>query len=142
MCKNQMANEKMSEEQQMVRYIVKWIIIAIALLIALIGLNMYYGPQYNVYQKSLNGQALLQEAQFTREIRVAASKAQLESAENEAKANKILAESLSPMLIQYEWVRAQEGKEAGNKTFVYIPTNSTSGLPMGLPATEATRLNK
>jgi hypothetical protein len=110
-------------------------------LVCIAGL-MFGLPQYGVWTKTLEGKGALQAAEYTRQTRIIESEAQLKAAENEAKANKILSESLTPNVIQYEWIRSQEKDHAGDRTIIYIPTNPNSGVPIGLPVTESQRLNK
>lgn len=120
-------------------------IIVIILAVILIG-----WPNYNVWQSSLRGKAILEQAEYTRKVRIAEAKAKQESAELEAQAdisrakgtaeaNRILGETLSPTLLQYQYIRMleEQGDNAGEKTVIYIPTQN--GLPV-LPQTEAGRL--
>jgi regulator of protease activity HflC (stomatin/prohibitin superfamily) len=120
--------------------------------ILLISLILFAAPNYKVYSQTLNGKALLQEAEYTRQTRVLEAKA--ESAELEgqaiitrasaqAEANKTINESLSPEVLQYQFLEilAENGGK-GDSTIIYVPTNSETGVPIGLPLPEAMRLQK
>ena len=51
--------------------------------ISVIGLVVFYligGPQYNVWQQSLNGKAELQKAEYTRQVAVLEAQAKMDSA--------------------------------------------------------------
>lgn len=109
--------------------------------IALIALYLIGGPQYNVWQQSLNGKAELQKAEYTRQVAVleaqakmdSASKlaeAEVERAKGVAEANRIIGDSLkdNPRYLQYLYITGlQEGSEKGNRT-IYVPTEG--GLPI------------
>lgn len=109
------------------------------------GLFLIGGPQYNIYSKTQNGRAMLQEAESTRQVRVYEAKAKKEAAvleadaevaraEGVAKANKIIGDSLkgNPEYLKYLYITGlqdQEGKQ-GEKTVVYIPTDGLVPLPI------------
>ena len=109
--------------------------------LALIAFYLIGGPQYNVWQQSLNGKAELQKAEFTRQVAVleaqakmdSASKlaeAEVERAKGVAEANRIIGDSLkdNPRYLQYLYITGlQEGSEKGNRT-IYVPTEG--GLPV------------
>ena len=109
--------------------------------LALIALYLIGGPQYNVWQQSLNGKAELQKAEYTRQVAVleaqakmdSASKlaeAEIERAKGVAEANRIIGDSLkdNPRYLQYLYITGlQEGSEKGNRT-IYVPTEG--GLPV------------
>jgi regulator of protease activity HflC (stomatin/prohibitin superfamily) len=112
--------------------------------VSVIGLIAFYligGPQYNVWQQSLNGKAELQKAEYTRQVAVleaqakmdSASKlaeAEIERAKGVAEANRIIGDSLkdNPRYLQYLYITGlQEGSEKGNRT-IYVPTEG--GLPV------------
>jgi regulator of protease activity HflC (stomatin/prohibitin superfamily) len=112
--------------------------------VSVIGLIAFYligGPQYNVWQQSLNGKAELQKAEYTRQVAVleaqakmdSASKlaeAEVERAKGVAEANRIIGDSLkdNPRYLQYLYITGlQEGSEKGNRT-IYVPTEG--GLPV------------
>lgn len=112
--------------------------------ISAIGLIAFYligGPQYNVWQQSLNGKAELQKAEYTRQVAVleaqakmdSASKlaeAEVERAKGVAEANRIIGDSLkdNPRYLQYLYITGlQEGSEKGNRT-IYVPTEG--GMPV------------
>lgn len=108
-------------------------------------------PQYGVYTKTLNGRALLQEAEYTRQTKVLEAKALKDSAslqaeaeiiraEGASKANKILGESLkgNTEYLQYLYIQNLENSNNDKeKTVIYVPTER--GIP--IPITESQRLN-
>lgn len=113
--------------------------------VVVFGAFLFFGPMYNVYSKSQNGRAMLQEAESTRQVRVYEAKAKKEAAtleadaevaraEGVAKANKIIGDSLkgNPEYLKYLYITGlqdQEGKQ-GEKTVVYIPTDGLVPLPI------------
>jgi regulator of protease activity HflC (stomatin/prohibitin superfamily) len=121
--------------------------VVLVLVVALFALASLFwiGPQYNIYSKTQNGKAMLQEAESTRQVRVYEAKAKKEAAvleadaevaraEGVAKANKIIGDSLkgNPEYLKYLYITGlqdQEGKQ-GEKTVVYIPTDGLVPLPI------------
>lgn len=112
-------------------------------LLALVALGMWGCPQYSVYQRGLDGQASLQQAEHTRKIAVEEAKAKLESAKSlaaaeverakgVAEANKIIGESLreNEAYLRYLWI---QGLQDGSSEVIYIPTEAN------LPILEAVR---
>ena len=109
--------------------------------LTLIAFYLIGGPQYNVWQQSLNGKAELQKAEYTRKVAVleaqakmdSASKlaeAEIERAKGVAEANRIIGDSLkdNPRYLQYLYITGlQEGSEKGNRT-IYVPTEG--GMPV------------
>jgi regulator of protease activity HflC (stomatin/prohibitin superfamily) len=116
-----------------------------ALAVIVFGIFLVGGPQYNIYSKTQNGRAMLQEAESTRQVRVYEAKAKKEAAvleadaevaraEGVAKANKIIGDSLkgNPEYLKYLYITGlqdQEGNQ-GEKTVVYIPTDGLVPLPI------------
>jgi regulator of protease activity HflC (stomatin/prohibitin superfamily) len=121
--------------------------VALVVVVVLLGFAALFwlGPQYNIYSKTQNGKAMLQEAESTRQVRVYEAKAKKEAAvleadaevaraEGVAKANKIIGDSLkgNPEYLKYLYITGlqdQEGKQ-GEKTVVYIPTDGLVPLPI------------
>ena len=121
--------------------------VALVFVVVLLGFAglFWLGPQYNIYSKTQNGKAMLQEAESTRQVRVYEAKAKKEAAvleadaevaraEGVAKANKIIGDSLKGNLeyLKYLYITGlqdQEGKQ-GEKTVVYIPTDGLVPLPI------------
>lgn len=102
-------------------------------------------PQYKVYERRMQGEAELAEAESSKKVAVEAAKAKLESAKmlaeaeverakGVAEANKIIGESLSGHedYLRYLWITGLEA--AGNPTVIYVPTEA------GLPILESSRL--
>lgn len=119
----------------------------------LILLSLVITPLYGLYSKKLSGQALLLEAESSRQIRVAEAQAKFDAAVLEAQAeverakgqdaaNALLKANLTPELLQYQFLRVleEQGNDAGERTIIYVPTNSETGVPIGLPLPEAARL--
>jgi endonuclease/exonuclease/phosphatase (EEP) superfamily protein YafD len=118
---------------------------AVALLtvaaIVVIGGLAFGLPQYNVWAKTLGGKALLQEAEYTRQVAVLEAQAKLDSAEKlkqvriiEAEAlaesNRIIGASLknNPEYLTFLQIQnIQEGAEKGNKTYFVSPNQA--GVP-------------
>lgn len=108
-------------------------------LILVIIFGMMYGcPQYNVWQKGLEGEAQLaqatanrkiavQEAEAKREAAVMLAAAEIERAKGVAEANRIIGDSLkgNDAYLRYLWIH---NLEAGNNAVIYIPTEA--GLPI------------
>ena len=107
-------------------------------------------PQYNVWTKTLNGKALLQEQEYVRQVKVLEAKAlkdaavlqaeaEVERAKGAASANKILGESLkgNSEYLQYLYIQNLENSDnSKEKTVIYVPTER--GIP--IPITESQRL--
>lgn len=100
---------------------------------------------YNVWQKSLSGQAQLREAEWNRQIQVKEAEANLEAeklnakseierAKGVAEANKIIGDSLreNEAYLRYLWIK---GLHDGSSEVIYVPTEAN------LPVLEATRLD-
>jgi regulator of protease activity HflC (stomatin/prohibitin superfamily) len=102
------------------------------------------GPQYNVWQQSLQGKAELARAEYNRQISIqeanakkeaakALAEAEVERARGVAEANAIIAGSLkdNPEYLSYLWVTGlQEGAEKGNKTIYMIPSQGNIPAPV------------
>ena len=97
---------------------------------------MFIIPKYRVWSKQLNGEAMLKEAEYSKQVAIEEAKSNLEAeklnAEAEVERAKGMAEAmeiengkLTDNYIKYLWVRSMEGNEA---TTIYIPTEA--GLPI------------
>lgn len=106
---------------------------------------MWGFPQYGVYKQSLEGQAILAHAKYSREVAVAEAQAKMESAsllanaeieraKGVAQANKIIGASLKENedYLRYLWIIDVAGANT-DKTVVYVPTETN------LPILEAVR---
>ena len=125
-----------------------WVVVVLTILFVLcggIGSCMYIVPKYNVWQQEMSGKAELAKAEQNRKIKIEEAKANLEAekmnaqaeierAKGAAEAIKIENNSLTPVYIQYLWVR-QQNANTSNK-IIYIPTEA------GLPVLEAGRTAK
>lgn len=111
-----------------------------------VGGGCYYGPQYQVYQQRLSGQAKLAEAESSRQIATQEAhakmdsaamlaKAEIERAKGVAEANRIIGDSLAgnEAYLRYLWIH---NLEAGGHDVIYVPTEGQ------LPILEAGRFGK
>jgi regulator of protease activity HflC (stomatin/prohibitin superfamily) len=108
------------------------------------GLIFIGGPQYNVWQQSLQGKAELARAEYNRQISIqeanakkeaakSLAEAEVERAKGVAQANAIIADSLkdNPEYLSYLWVTGlEEGAEKGNKTIYMIPSQGNIPAPV------------
>lgn len=122
------------------------IVASIVMIIFLIFGALFGYPLYSVWSNEQAGRAELARAEQNRQIAVQEAKAKMESAEllaeaeivrakGLAKANEIVADSLTGKseYIHYLWIEAlKESKDQ----IIYIPTEA------GIPITESTRLQK
>jgi predicted Holliday junction resolvase-like endonuclease len=131
----------MSEHRSQNATMKKQIIISAIIIALLLGLILWGLPKYKVYSRELNGKAQLKEAEWNKRIAVEEAEALKESAklkaeaeviraEGIAKANEIIADSLTDEYIKYKFV---EGLNDGNTEVIYVPTESN------LPILEASR---
>lgn len=108
-----------------------------------IGGCMYVGPQYNVWNKSMEGQAELAQADYSKQVAVQAAKAKQDSAQYEAqaeiiraggvaKANEIIGKSLenNEAYLKYLWIHTMEDT---HNQVIYVPTETN------LPILEAAK---
>ena len=107
-------------------------------------------PQYRVYSMKLSGEAILAEAESSRQVAVKEALAAKDSAEFKAEAevirakgvaeaNRIIADGLGGPegYLRYLAINAmQEQAKNNNSTIVYVATEA------GIPITEAQRMNK
>lgn len=120
------------------------------LLLSLILGAMWGVPQYRVYSMKLSGEAVLAEAESSRQVAVKEALALKDSAEYKAQAeiirakgvaeaNRIISDGLGGPegYLRYLAINAmQEQAKNNNSTIVYVPTEAN------IPITEATRFNK
>jgi len=113
------------------------------LIVIVIGSLFWAFPKYNVWRKSMSGQAQLREQEYAKQILVEQAKAELESAtlyaEAEVERAKGVAESMeiikaglenNPNYLQYLAIQAQvKMADSPNHTTVYIPVGQ-NGLPL------------
>lgn len=107
-------------------------------------LGALYGlPKYNVWRKSLSGEAALREAEYSKRVAVEEAlalrdsatlkaEAEVERAKGVAQANKIIGDSLqgNEAYLRYLWI---QGLQDGSSETIYIPTEAN------LPIMEASR---
>lgn len=119
---------------------------AVFMWIAIVALLLVYGPQYTVWEKELDGKAIMKRAEWTRQVQVEEAKAKFESAKflskaeverakGVAEANKIVADGLGGAEGYLRYLYIEGLKETGGTgKVIYIPTEA------GLPILEASRL--
>lgn len=121
------------------------VLLAILAIVVLAGLAWGI-PRYNVYRRTLSGQAQLSEAEWNRQIKTLEAKAALESAKHfaaaeverargVAEANRIIGESLrgNEAYLRYLWIANLEQAEKNGAQVIYVPTEAN------LPIMEAGR---
>lgn len=130
--------------KHLIAFALFWITVAVA------GIGILFGSVYvyktgQVWMASQNGQAVLAEAEFSRQARVEEArakaaaaelegKAELTRAEYSAKANAALAQGLGgpEAYLRYLYIRMLEEKDTSSQ-IIYVPTES------GMPVLEAGR---
>lgn len=113
-----------------INYRVSWTV----LMVATILLLMWGLPQYNVWQRDLNGQATLAEQEWEKKVMIEEAKAKLaaeklnaqseiERARGVAEANKIIGDSLkgNDAYLRYLWI---SGLHDGSSEIIYVPTEA------------------
>ena len=118
----------------------------IVLVVVLLGVAMAFViPWYNVWSQEMEGKAEFAKAEQNRKIKIEEARANLEAeklnaqaeverAKGAAEAIRIENGSITPIYIQYLWVRQQS--DLSDKTVIYIPTETN------LPLLESTRFNR
>ena len=108
--------------------------------LVLVLVAMWGWPRWNVYRETLNGQAALRHAEFTRQIRVveaqavehaatSLAQAEINRARGVAQANRIIGESLKGNEAYLRWLWIEGLKESQeHATVIYIPTEA--GIPI------------
>jgi hypothetical protein len=125
------------------RFVNRWIIAGIAIVILTVVSVMFIAPRYRVWSQEMEGRAEFAKAEQNRRIKIEEAKANLEAeklnamaeierAGGASKAIQIENGALSEKYIQYLWVRQQNN--LNDKTIIYIPTEGN------LPIMEAGRL--
>lgn len=123
----------------------KMVVVGVVAVMALVASMMFALPKYRVWQRALSGEALLREAEWSRQIKIQEANADMEAAKllatrdslqamGVASANRILGESLkdNEEYLRYVWIT--QGLATGNHDVIYVPTEAN------LPILEATRL--
>lgn len=117
--------------------------IGAVLVVLLVIAGMWGCPKYDVYAKTLSGEAKLKEAESSRRIAIEEAKAKLEAAKSladaeierargVAEANRIIGDSLkgNDAYLRYLWI---QGLQDGSSETIYVPTEAN------LPILEANR---
>lgn len=122
-----------------------WTLMVLIVIFCFCG-ALYGCPQWNVYNSRLSGEAQLAEADSNRKIAIkeaeakkesaqALAKAEIIRAEGDAKANKIIGDSLKSNegYLRYLYINSLSDTETKGNKVIYIPTEA------GLPILEAGR---
>lgn len=118
-----------------------WAFVGLIILFVFVGMPFIY-PLYNVWNSGMQGKALLQHADFERQVQVVNAQANLQAqmynassevarAQGVAAANNIIRDSITDMYIRYLWVNTLDKT---NNQIIYVPLGQD-----GLPITEAGR---
>ncbi len=108
-------------------------VVGIFTFVGLVALGMWGCPKYKVYERTLNGEAQLREAEWNRQIKikeaeaaeeaaVALAGAEVARARGVAEANQIIGESLknNDAYLRYLWIQHLDDGEQ----VIYIPTEA------------------
>ena len=132
---------RLKEKEEERKLIKKVIIIGIVLLILW---GSFVSPLLTVWSRGLEGEAQLREAEWNKQIAIEEARAEKESAtlkkeadiiraEGVARANEIIASSLTEEYIRWKWV---EGLQSENVETIYVATEA------GIPIMEANRADR
>lgn len=120
-------------------------LIGLAVVLLLLGVvgSMWGCPHYKVWTRDMDGQAILRQQEWEKQVAVEEARAKLESskllsqaeverAKGVAEANKIIGDSLkdNESYLRYLWI---QGLQDGSSEVIYVPTEAN------LPILEATR---
>lgn len=141
-----MSNSDMTDEG---RFIVRLVLYVLGTIVFVLVLGMWGCPKYNVYERTLEGQAELAQAESNRQIRVQEgiaaqeaakhfAQAEIERAKGVAEANRIIGDSLkgNEDYLRYLWIHNLESAQEKGSTIIYVPTEAN------LPILEAQRLGR
>ena len=135
---------RLKEKEEERKLIKKVIIIGIVLLLLIILWGSFVSPLLTVWSRGLEGEAQLREAEWNKQIAIEEARAEKESAtlkkeadiiraEGVARANEIIASSLTEEYIRWKWV---EGLQSENVETIYVATEA------GIPIMEANRADR
>jgi hypothetical protein len=126
--------------------IISYTTVILAVFVAILSFGMWGCPQYEVYQRTLTGQAELKQATWNRQIKVQEAEAtheaakhlaaaEVERAKGVAQANQIIGESLhnNEDYLRYLWIHNLAEAEKNGAQIIYVPTEKN------LPILEASR---
>ena len=108
-------------------------LVIVVVLVAIV-LGMWGCPKYNVYNQTMEGQAVLAHASSSREVAVAEAKAKMESASllaqadtirahGVARSNEIIGKSLKENESYLKWMWINDLKDSKNQ-IIYVPTET------------------
>lgn len=135
-------NQEAIELRKITRSVIKWVNLSIMVIIAIIFLGMWGCPRYNVYEQTKEGEAILANAQSSRDVAICEAKAKMESssllaqadtirAHGIARSNQIIGSSLTDAYLHWFWI---DNIDKSNNV-IYVPTESN------MPILEANRFN-
>ena len=123
--------------------------ISVAISVLIFGVALGVSPYVKVWQAALSGEALLKEAEWSRQIKIkeamaakeaasAYAEAEVIRAKGAAEANRIVADGLGGPegYLRYLAIEAMKETLVKGNTVVYVPTEAN------IPITEAMRYNK
>ncbi len=107
--------------------------IGIAFLIALGAVWMWGRPQYNLWRAGIELQIQIKDAESKAVAAKSLATAEVNRAVGVAKANEIIAGSITPAYLRYFYIQQLSAVEANGGRIIYVPTEA------GLPILEAGR---
>lgn len=133
----------MMEKEIQIKNLKAWIFWGFVIVIILSAVFLIGLPYYNVWEQRMVGKAELSRAEYSRQIAIVEAEAKKVSAEQlaqaevaravgVAKANEIIAKSITEPYLRYMWINEVAGQST-QKTVVYIPTEAN------IPILEASR---
>jgi hypothetical protein len=93
-------------------------------------------PKYNLYRAGVEKRIKVEEAKATRDSAVELAKAEVARANGVAKANIIIADSITPNYLRYFYIQQLSEVEHLGGKIIYVPTEA------GLPVLEAGRFQQ
>ncbi len=108
-------------------------VIAALLLVGLIGGCAVVQPKYTLYKAGITKRVKVEEARAARDSATQYAEAEVIRARGVARANEIIANSITPEYLRYFYIQNLAEVQAAGGTVIYIPTEA------GLPILEAGR---
>lgn len=143
---------KMSSDEQILKFFVKWGVIVGLIIVVIIVSWMYFGPRYRIYKQDLAGQANLRQQEWEKKIQIeeargkneaatliaearikqetANAQAEVIRAEGVKKSNDIIQVSLGGPegYLRYLYLQGLVETEKAGGRIIYVPTEA--GLPI------------
>lgn len=111
----------MEEKKEMELTFGKFLIITIIILILIIATIMWIIPKYKLWKASYEKKIQVEDALGKKLAAIELKEAEIIRAEGIAKANEIIADSITTEYIKYKFI---EGLNDGNTEVIYVPTES------------------